>query len=154
MHTVEYASSRREVWRWYWRAWAKPDGLWLFHVGIAIVIAASLSRGIFEARRFAVAAIFAFILCAALLPLWPQIRFKSARRSLTIDPSGIRTTIGKVSGSRAWAQISSVEDRGEEIIIAGRNRNAFIIPMRAFTTETNRQDFLRDAKRWHAERAA
>jgi hypothetical protein len=154
MHTIHYASSRREVWRWYWRAWAKPKGLWLFHLGIALMIATSLTLGNFRASRFAVTALITFLLCVVLLPLWPQVRFKSAVRSLTIDPLGIKTTIGKLSASKIWADISTVEDRGEDIIIVGRNRNAFIIPMRAFTGGTNRQEFLNDAQRWHSQSAA
>jgi hypothetical protein len=26
-HTIEYASSRWEVWQAYWRSWARPTGL-------------------------------------------------------------------------------------------------------------------------------
>jgi hypothetical protein len=154
MHTIHYASSRREIWRWYWRSWAKPNGLWLFHVLIAVLIAISVTLRDFSAKRFAVVGAVAFVLCVVLLSLWPQLKFKPAVRSLTIDPLGIKTTIGKLSASRTWAEISTIEDRGEDILFFGRNRNAFIIPIRAFIDVTNRREFLNDANRWHSQSAA
>ena len=150
MHTVHYASSRLEVWRWYWRAWAKPNGLWLFHVAIAFILAVSftgvgLGRS-FDVSQFAKACVFSTALCLILLPLWPQLRFKSSTRSLTIGPEGLITRIGEISGSRTWREISSIESDGEEVVIVGKNRNAFIIPSRAFQSAAARQEFLRDAR--------
>lgn len=151
-HTIEYASSRREVWRAYWRAWAKPGGLWRFHValGIAAAIVVWLSdRGGHFDRRLPMTAAVATLLATALLPLWPQLRFKHALRSLTIDATGFTTTIGALSGTRSWKDVSSIEDTGEEILIVGTNQNAMIVPNRAFENEAARRAFVEDAKSWH-----
>jgi hypothetical protein len=37
MRTVSYASTRGEIWRRYWRAWARPAGLWRVHAVLALV---------------------------------------------------------------------------------------------------------------------
>jgi len=158
MHTIQYASSRREIWRWYWRSWAKPNGLWLFHVAISIILAASFTGvGLgqpFVPSRFAAAFLVSMAFCLLLLPLWPQFRFKASTRTLTIDATGLNTSIGKQSASRKWSDVSSVVDNGEEIIVTGKNRNALIIPKRAFQTEAARQEFFRDATTWHSQSAA
>jgi hypothetical protein len=157
MHTIQYASSRQEVWRWYWKAWARPKGLWLFHVVIAFTLAVTITRsGLgspFRADQFAVAFFACLLLCLLLLPLWPQIKFKPSVRTLAIDESGLSTSIGKLSATRTWKEIATIEDNGKEIVIVGRNRNAFIVPMRAFQTDKAREEFLRDATFWHSKSA-
>jgi hypothetical protein len=154
-HTIEYASARSEVWRWYWRAWAAPKGLWMYHVVIALSVSAVLQLGGWglNARRFFTAAVIIFILCVLLLPLYPQLRFKSTVRSLTIDPSGIKSTRGKQSLDCRWKDIAAIEDAGDAIVItrAGANRNSFIIPRRAFTDDAGRTQFLRDARLWQQQ---
>jgi hypothetical protein len=45
MYTIKYSSSRQEVWRWYWRAWAKPNGLWLYHLIIGVSCPAKRGKG-------------------------------------------------------------------------------------------------------------
>jgi hypothetical protein len=148
--TVQYSSTRAEVWRWYWRAWAKPAGLWRYHVlfglAIAVGLAAGNGFGMFELRRFTVTAVLATLGCVVLLPLWPQIRFKSAQRSLTIDAEGWKTEIGKLSGARPWKQVRSIEDTGDTIAIVGTNRNALIVPTRAFPNTSARKEFLTAAR--------
>jgi hypothetical protein len=47
-YTVNYASRRSEVWRWYWGAWSSPIGLWRVH---ALLGFALLSRGIVDGSR-------------------------------------------------------------------------------------------------------
>ena len=154
MHTIEYTSSRSEVWRWYWRAWAKPSGFWLLHLCLGVLFAAGVAltaREPFSFTRSTLLALTAMAVCVALLPLWPQIRFKPSHRSLTIEPAGLRTTIGKLSGSRSWSEIGAIVETGDEIVISGKNGNAFIIPRRAFKDEGHRQEFLRDAQTWHRQ---
>jgi len=153
MHTIQYASSRKEVWRWYWRTWAKPSGLWLFHFTYSVLFAivyTSLTATHSEAADFVAAGLVAMITCLVMFPLWPQIKFKSSVRTLTIDTSGLSTTIGKLSATESWAEIGGIADNGEEIVIVGKNRNAFIIPKRAFQSEIDRQEFLKDAIIWHS----
>ncbi|MCU7959477.1 MAG: YcxB family protein [gamma proteobacterium symbiont of Bathyaustriella thionipta] len=157
MHTIRYSSSRQEVWRWYWRSWAKPDGLWLYHLIISVSCAVAytvinISDG-FSFTDFIKFAILSFLACLVLFPLWSQIMFKPALRTLSISVNGLETSIGKQSGKRSWAQIKEIESIGSEIVIKGTNNNAFIIPMRAFNDEAERQEFLHSAQTWNMNSA-
>jgi PHD/YefM family antitoxin component YafN of YafNO toxin-antitoxin module len=155
MYTVSYASKRREVWRWYWRAWMRPVGLWRFHAlfGLifAFVFAVLLDPGAFRLKYFLSVAAMATASCVILFPLWPQIRFNPAVRSLSIDAEGIKTSIGKVSGSRLWKEVQSVDERDGAIVITGKNQNAFIIPARAFTSDEARRELYEAARQWHGQ---
>ena len=153
--TVSYASLRSEVWRWYWRAWARPAGLWRYHLLFGITCAS-----VFTVLRNPKSFDFAFFLVAAvvytlgfivLLPLWPQILFKRAVRSLTIDAQGLTTSIGKISGSRLWRDVQAVEERNGTVVITGNNQNAFIVPARAFSSDSDRREFYEAARRWHVQ---
>lgn len=152
-HTIEYVSSRAEVWRTYWRCWARPAGLWRIHVAIALGVGLAwellLHESDWRLDRLAAVAAAAGLACITLFPLWPQLRFKSAKRALTIDPMGFKTKIGNVSGERNWQEIAAVEDRGDEILIFVRNGNALVVPRRAFRDDAARAKFLNDAKAWH-----
>ena len=153
-HTVEYASSRDEVWRAYWRTWAKPAGLWRVHSAVALGIAAAseliLHGSEWRLWRLAVTAAVAGLACIVLFPLWPQLRFKSATRVLTIDKDGFKTTIGAHSAERSWQEIAAVEDTGQEILIVVKTGNAMVVPRRAFSDSAARRRFLDDARNWHA----
>lgn len=154
MHTVQYKSSRSEVWRWYWRSWARPNGLWLYHLflGIAFaVIYIILSNSQFTVYGLLSASLIGFLVCIIFFPIYPQIVFKSSLRTLIIDESGISTTIGNKSGNRTWQEVKSIESRDGRIIITGKNKNAFIIPRRAFRHDAEQEEFLRDAIFWHGE---
>jgi hypothetical protein len=74
-----------------------------------------------------------------------MIQFKPQTRTLTVDEHGISTTIGTKSGVRKWNEIRSVTDEGAAIVIVGTNKNAFIIPARAFDSDAGRVDFLDSA---------
>lgn len=78
----------------------------------------------------------------AWMPLFPMIQFKPQMRTLTVDEHGISTSIGKKSGVRSWNQIRSVENEEGAIVIVGKNKNAFIVPARAFDNDAARADFL------------
>jgi hypothetical protein len=153
--TVNYASRRSEVWRWYWRAWARPAGLWRVHVllGFSCAFVFTLLRNprSFDFGFLLVAAAIYTLTFAVLLPLWPQIRFKSAVRSLTINAQGLTTSVGKILGSRSWAEVGSVDERDGGVVITAKNKNAFIVPPRAFAGELERQEFYEAARRWCAE---
>jgi hypothetical protein len=149
-HTLQYASSRAEIWRFYWRAWARPKGLWIHHVFIGLCVALlTASAQPFDMKTFGLRWAIATFACLALLPLWPQLRYKSAVRSLTVDTSGYQTTIGKRSGSGSWSEIDRIEDMGKDILMVGKNGNAMVIPERAFRSTEERAAFLNDAKSWH-----
>jgi hypothetical protein len=157
MRTVAYASTRREIWRAYWRAWARPAGLWRMHAVIGLVFAVSrvgptgLGEG--SLTRFLTDFAGATLLCVLVLPLYPQLRFKPQKRTLTVDETGYRTQIGKRSGARTWEEVAAVEEDRDAIVLANRNGNLMIVPRRAFATDAERRAFLTDAQRWHAAAA-
>lgn len=158
MHQVAYSSTRGEIWRWYWRAWARPRGLWRYQALVSLLVAAGWTvRGppiSFSFERFPGAFVLALALSLLLFPLWPQVRFKPQRRVLTIDTKGWMTQIGNLACSRAWSAVRSVEDSPDAIILVGSNENALIVPNRAFADQSAREAFLNDARRWHAGIAA
>jgi len=92
--------------------------------------------------------------CVALFSLWPQIRFKPTVRTLTIDADGITTVIGAISGTRRWAEIRSIEQSEGAIVITGVNKNAFVVPERAFPDKNERQQFFELARNWHGTASA
>jgi hypothetical protein len=158
MFTVTYASRRVEILKWYWRSWAQPSGLWRFHVLFALTVAliscAFRKQEHFAWGYFAVAFTFGLLVALILLPLWPQIRFKSSVRTLKIDAKGLSTSIGKISASRSWKDVRSIESKNGNVIITGHNKNAFIIPARAFADDRERAAFYDAAFRWHANMTA
>jgi hypothetical protein len=153
MYTIRYSSTRSEVWRWYWRSWARRGGLWRHHALLSLSVAALLTASVglrtFIFVRFVATAAVTMLACIALFPLWPQIRFKPMTRELTIDAEGWKTTIGKLSGARPWKEVRAIEATEGTIAIVGVNGNALILPGRAFPTEKERQAFLAGARSWH-----
>lgn len=148
MHTVQYATTRAELWRWYWKAWARPYGPWRFHMLIAAAIAATataVDRSAIDAGRVFVVFMMALLGCLLLLPLWPQLRFKPYVRTLTIDARGFSTVIGPIFASRSWAEVRSIEQSGDAIVITGINNNAMIVPLRAFASADERLTFYNTA---------
>jgi hypothetical protein len=157
-YSLQYATTRAEVWRWYWRAWARANGLWRFHVRIG----AAVSFGIACVNGFTksgwlsavVVGIAVTLCCLVLFPLWPQIRFKPQVRTLEVDESGFRTTIGRLKGSRRWSEIGSVQDDGNTVVLTTSQGNAMLIPRRAFPAGIDRQQFVVDVRAWHGRAAA
>lgn len=156
MHQVSYTSTRGEVWRFYWRAWARPLGLWRVHVVISLLVATgwTLRHNSGHFSDFAAGFVVALALCILLFPLWPQLRFKPETRTLTIDPKGWTTRIGDLQGSRTWDKVRSVEDSADAIALVSSNGNALIVPNRAFPNQAAREEFLHDARQWQATVAA
>jgi hypothetical protein len=153
--TVNYASRRSEIWRWYWRVWAKPAGLWRVHVlfgaACGLVFTVVRNPNSFDVGFFLVAAAFYTLTLIILLPLWPQIRFKSAVRSLTINAQGLTTSIGKILASRLWSDVRSIDEKDNTVVIVGKNQNAFIVPARAFAGDSERREFYEAARLWYAQ---
>jgi hypothetical protein len=158
IYTVSYAATRAEVWRGYWREWARTTGLWRLHVLIGLAVGFAVTdRGNlsdFSPERFTAVSLGATAASVVLSSLWPQIRFKPQTRALTLDVEGFKTTIGSRTGERSWRDVRRVEDRDGNILIVGVNGNAMIIPMRAFATEADRQHCLESVKAWHAAATA
>lgn len=151
MRTVHYETTRAELWRWYWRAWARPAGLWRYHALIALIVAASSERGgDWSLSRFLATFAVTALACIVVFPLYPQLRYKPQRRDLSIDEKGYATQIGKRSGSRRWDEVASIHEDADAIVLTTTSGNAMIVPRRAFSTEDERRTFLDDARRWHA----
>jgi hypothetical protein len=147
MHQVSYTSRRSEVWRWYWREWAVR--LWRFHVAFSLLFAAAWTLRDSSVAGFVAAFIVALPIFVLFSALWPQIRFKPATRTLTIDADGWATRIGNLQGSGTWDKVRSIDDSPEAIALVSSN-GALIVPNRAFPTSTAREEFLHDARRWQA----
>jgi hypothetical protein len=153
LYTLQYSTTRAELWRWYWRAWRRPAGLWRFHVLIGIIVALGMAEirgpGRFSWIETAVAVAVGTACCMVLLPLWPQIKFKPQLRTLKVDQKGFETSIGRLQGVQRWEDIREVHDDGESIVLTTQGGNAMLIPRRAFGGPSDRQQFFADVVRWH-----
>ena len=152
MHSVQYKSSRIEVWKWYWRSWAKTNGLWVYHASFSITFAPMyviLFHKPFTVAWLLTAGMVGFLVCLVAFPIYPQILFKSSTRTLTINEKGISTTIGTKSGEKTWKEVKSIEERNGSVVMTGRNNNAFIVPKRAFEDNEKKAIFLKNAQNWH-----
>ena len=155
MYTLTYSSTRAEVWRWYWKAWAAPQGLWRFHA--LIVLAFPLVLWITGAAtgddpRVVLRAVVIWAVSAVTFMIaWPQIRFKPQARILRVDARGWSTVIGTRSGARAWSEVAAIAERQDAVILVSTNGNALIVPNRAFTDSGQRAAFLSDVRAWHRE---
>ncbi len=139
---IAYALRRNEVWRWYWRAWRRR--LWMFHLLLVVLIAAEFYAaspnapmliGVFlPTLLFAVPAI-------ALMVAYPQIRFKSETRTLTLAAAGLETTIKGRRREYRWADFSSVAQVDDDVVLQTKRMNAFIIPPRAFASPEDQSAF-------------
>jgi len=139
--TVQYASTRSEVWRWYWRSWRRR--LWIKHAVLFLAIFVS----VLMLRPGSIALAAAVGLTAIIwMPFFPLIRFKPQTRSLTVAERGISTVIGPRSAVLTWPQIRSVAEEDGAVIITSKNENASIVPAREFESETARAEFCYYAK--------
>ena len=154
MYTLRYAVTRAEVWRWYWRAWARPAGLWRIHVLLGVTTALGVLAVQGLARIDWLYIVVDVAVCTAgfvvLLPLWPQLNFKPEVRTLEVDEGGYRTVVGRYKGKRAWSEIQSVHDDGTTVVLTARQGNAMLVPQRAFAGAVDRGQFVADIKTWHA----
>jgi hypothetical protein len=150
--TLQYTSSREEIWRWYWRKWRQS--LWMVHAFFVVVLAFLAFTARSDTFTFTpLRVLYALLAIAAMEAFFigfPQLAFKPQIRTFTVNETGIETKIGRHSGSVNWSQIKSIEDSQGEIIIARRNGNAFLIPERAFRSQTERTAFLSKINNWHA----
>jgi hypothetical protein len=152
--TVRYATSREDVWRYYWRAWARLNGLWRAHVAIGVLAAAIVfavqSPAHVSTFNLTLAWVIGFFTALVLFPLWPMLRFKSEQRVLTIRSNGLTTSIGALHGELRWDDVTTIRADEQNILIVDYKSNAFIVPTRAFEDGTQRREFLEAAQRWHA----
>src|SRR5207249_9366034 len=110
-------SRRTEIAAAYWFTWRRSWRMRLMQAWIATVAflcASSLLRSPGRTFRSTVlpAALWAMAVLV-LLPLYPQLSFKSQPRRLTIDPGGIHTTIGSLKGDIPWRRVASISTIGD-----------------------------------------
>jgi hypothetical protein len=129
--------------------WKKK--LWKFHVAflvtslaVAVLLAGHWPPSVMDIVRAMVVG-GAVVL---LLILFPQIMYKPEVRVLVFDRNGIRTKIGKKSGSISWRDIDSISDSEGTIVITRKNLNAFLVPQRAFQSEQERASALAAIQAW------
>ena len=146
--TIKYESKRSEIWKWYWQNWKAK--LWRFHVliftGVTFIMLIVLTFG----RQPSLLNLFIALSCGALsivwLPIFPILAFKPQMRTLTVEDSGVSTSIGTKSKVYEWKEFSRVTDENGTIVISLKNLNSFIVPQRAFETDLSRIAFLNFVK--------
>ncbi len=147
--TLTYSSTRHELATWYWRMWKKK--LWKVHIvclvislTVVVLAAGHWPPSTMEITRGLVvgAAVVLFLI------LFPQIMFKPQVRTLVFDRNGIRTKIGKKTGTISWQEIDNISDTEGTIVISRKNLNAFLVPQRAFQSEQERVSVLTTVQAW------
>lgn len=150
--TIEYRSNRAEITAAYWFTWRHSWRMRLVQAWMATVVFLCVSSLLRSPGRTFGSTVLPSALWAvavlALLPLYPQLRFKSQLRRLTIDPGGIHTTIGALKGDISWRRVASITTIGDRTYVIGKNLNSFIIPERAFSGAEQRSEFVRSAETW------
>jgi hypothetical protein len=141
---VQYASRQREIWAWYWRAWRQR--LWKSHLLIFLIAAVTTGLCVQGNNQLSPMSILlglvGGLVSVLFLLMYPQLMFKPQVRTLEVSQRGISTTIGRRSARRSWTEVQSVSEDEGNIIILGRNGNAFVVPPRAFASTDERQRFL------------
>ena len=141
---VEYASERREVWKWYCRAWRRD--LWKFHATVVLVVGflamVLLNNGSALTVPTMLAGVGCGVLSVAWMPVVPLLLFQPEVRSVAIDQDGISTTIDGESFRKSWLDIDTVSEEDGYIVLLGRKGSAFLIPPRAFQSRDQQERFL------------
>jgi hypothetical protein len=153
--TVRFSTSRGELWRSYWRAWARPAGTWLNHAFIAanvFLLAYMFTRHSPDAAVIAVTAgVVAFALALLGFSLWPQLRFRSAVRTLHVDDQGILSEIDGRQASKSWSEIRGITASGDAICVEAADGSALMVPDRAFATSAQFVAFANQVGQWHSQ---
>uniref|UniRef100_UPI001A9C6827 YcxB family protein n=1 Tax=Altererythrobacter segetis TaxID=1104773 RepID=UPI001A9C6827 len=141
--TINYASTRGEVLRWYGQMWRQR--LWKTHLSMFAAFAISASLMLFGGFPGTLAGLIE-VVAIGLVPvvgfaLFPVLMFKPQPRTLIVGDDGIKTSIGQREGTVAWGEISSIKSDGDALIIQRKNLNSFIVPARAFETKDARMEF-------------
>jgi hypothetical protein len=113
------------------------------------MIALVVSAAPFSFRQFGTSYALALPLVVVGLALRTQVLFKNEERVLSVGPSGWSARIGRKSGTRSWAEVATVQEEQDAVVIVGTNGNGLIIPSRAFPDAASKQQFFIDARRWH-----
>jgi len=117
--TLEYSSSRRMLWRWYWRSLRRRGPhrtVWLawmvgmFLAGFSLAYLSGKSDS-----RAALTGLATSSCLAIFFAGYPQLTFKPQRRLLTLVPDELSTTIRGETKKYAWkgATGKRLSSRGE-----------------------------------------
>ena len=123
------------------RFWAGLVGIALIPVALNTLLAVGAGRQV--TRADVGVGLLLGTLAALTLPVTMRMRTKRDERTLSIEPAGIRTSVGRLSGEVPWARIGAVAVTPEYIFITGKSGNAFTLPSRAFATPEERNECLR-----------
>ena len=153
--TIEYALTRGEVARSFLLAIRESPEYLRRVITLAAILAVgqacfrALSSRHFGASEI-LSAIIVFAVVLVLLPIALFVSAKAGRRTFTISPEGISTSIGTKSGQIPWKKVKLVKDGSTFILISGRSGNAFFIPNRAFVLPDARARFLEQIGAWRS----
>jgi hypothetical protein len=153
-YTLHYRSSRKEVWRWYWRAWRTK--LWRVHAllaGFITFIVALSAKPPLQYSSVFVSFVVAVPIITSLFAVWPQLMFKDKERTLNIGPEGWSTQIGRFIGKRTWCGVASVAESSDTLVITSKNGNALVTPLRALPNPNTWQQFVGEVQAWHHNHA-
>jgi len=150
--TIKYAVTREEITEWYWKMWRKT--LWKTHLiffGLIMFFAISLDgHWPIQDYRAILNGILVSIGLFVFFVLFPQAMYKPQTRTVTVNETGIYTSIASKSKSVNWTEIKEIEFTPEHIfIVLKKTLNALIIPRRAFVTDNDRVEFLNSITTWH-----
>ncbi|WP_294322622.1 YcxB family protein [uncultured Sphingomonas sp.] len=137
--TIRYASTRTEIWRYYWRMWRQQ--LWKAHVVVFGIVAVFTYCALPAHRLSWIAAIVAGGAVIAFFMVYPLLRYKPEMRELTISDEGIRTSIGLRRGDIAWNDVAALDVQNDALVIRRSNLNGLIVPVRAFATPDEQAAF-------------
>jgi len=141
---VEYASQRKEVWAWYYRAWRRE--LWKFHLTVFAGVSGLVAFLIMDNEGPTLPKMLLALACGLVsvgwMPAIPMLMFKPQLRSVEIDQDGISTAIDGQSARRSWSEIQSIAQEDGYIVMLGHKGSAFLIPPRAFHDSDEQQRFL------------
>ena len=150
--TLEYTISRSTLARWYLRSltrnWRHLT-LWLFWLllaglSTAVIVHAQGSGGIHSA----LAGLSAATLLVAFFALYPQLRYKPEKRTLTLERAGITTTIKGRSETYHWTKVARLEDDRGRFLIGLTNLNSFVVPPEAFRSAEERATLMKQCQDW------
>ncbi|MGE5321511.1 MAG: YcxB family protein [Actinomycetota bacterium] len=157
--TINYALTRREVAGCYLLAIREsPEYLRSVVTMAAVIGLAQMGLRVLFSRRLGgpeiLSAIIVFAVILALLPIGLFLTAKTDRRTLTISPAGISTSIGKRSAQIPWTSVKIVKNASRFVLIARTNGNAFFIPDRVFAGSDDRARFLEHVGLWRSKKAS
>jgi hypothetical protein len=140
---ISYASTRAEVWRYYWRLWRAR--LWKIHLSIFVVVATLTYFHLPPGARSGISGTWKILLAGGapliFLICYPMLRFKPQVREVMLNEEGITTSIGRRTGDIPWKDVAALDFDESSIVIRGANLNALIIPNRAFSSPEGRAKF-------------